>query len=613
MATIQPVLKPVTIQKFEEYLKRVYQETSFLTSLRQAFERIDLEYTREGNRGDEHRLAIRSLRAGDKSRLADLTIPVIMPQIESALASLSQIFLSGNPIFPMVAAPGNVEAVEAMEAEISVQSKENGWVRDLLKALNDGLKYNILAVECDWVNKLTYELKTDFSFSKTEAAPTKKYNPQNKVNRVDPYNFIFDPLVSPGDIHTNGEYAGYFSNMSRIALFDYIKSLPQQFVQHRAFKQALSESSSDTKYYEPLLSNYGATPGKDDWSNFPNFGPANPRTKEKAYYEITKLYARIVAEDFDISPKNDYTPEIWKLVFINHSTLIYAEKLTNAHNYLPIISAQIIEDGLEYKTKSYAENLIPVQDTASTLFNYYIASARRSVSDRGLYDPLRIKKEDINSTNPAAKIPVKPSAYGKGLGDAYQQIPFDNRDSVMAIQNAFNVIEFGRTMTGVNRAQEGNFVKGNKSRREFATIMGNSDARLLLPAMRLEAQLFTPLKEVIKTNILQYKDLNEVFSPITRKVLKVNMEEVRQSSLYFKLADGMDPSQRQYDTEFIQYFFNLLATTPALQAEYEIVKVISYLAQSRGFGEIKFFERSLEEKAALMSQGIPQNATPQPE
>ena len=98
--------------------------------------------------------------------------------------------------------------------------------------------------------------------------------------------------------------------------------------------------------------------------------------------------------------------------------VIYAERQTNIHNFLPIIFGQPLEDGLGYQTKSFAQNLQSVQDMTSALWNGKIASARRALADRVLYDPSKIKPEDINSDNPAAKIPCKSAAYGGNLAQA---------------------------------------------------------------------------------------------------------------------------------------------------------------------------------------------------
>jgi len=89
-----------------------------------------------------------------------------------------------------------------------------------------------------------------------------------------------------------------------------------------------------------------------------------------------------------------------------------AERLSNAHDYIPIIFGQPFEMDLQFQTKSFAQNALPFQQYQTALWNASTASKRRAVMDRGLYDPSRVSETVINSPNPSAKMPVRPAAYG---------------------------------------------------------------------------------------------------------------------------------------------------------------------------------------------------------
>jgi len=88
-----------------------------------------------------------------------------------------------------------------------------------------------------------------------------------------------------------------------------------------------------------------------------------------------------------------------------------------------------LEDGLQFQTKALLRNALPFQQYQTALWNASTASKRRAVMDRGLYDPSRVSETVINSPNPSAKMPVRPAAYGKPLGEAYYAIPYKD-DSV---------------------------------------------------------------------------------------------------------------------------------------------------------------------------------------
>ncbi len=74
-------------------------------NLREQFRQIDLEYMRELDYTKANQRAKFANAYGDADRYQNLTIPVVMPIVESAVVYQSSVFLTGNPIFDVVAAP----------------------------------------------------------------------------------------------------------------------------------------------------------------------------------------------------------------------------------------------------------------------------------------------------------------------------------------------------------------------------------------------------------------------------------------------------------------------------------------------------------------------------
>ena len=84
--------------------------------MRDAMERVDREYARQGNLQKEHLQNERKNEAGNKRVIADVTVPILYPQTESAHAYLSGVFLTGHPIFSTVTSPENADAGNMMDA-----------------------------------------------------------------------------------------------------------------------------------------------------------------------------------------------------------------------------------------------------------------------------------------------------------------------------------------------------------------------------------------------------------------------------------------------------------------------------------------------------------------
>jgi hypothetical protein len=56
--------------------------------------------------------------------------------------------------------------------------------------------------------------------------------------------------------------------------------------------------------------------------------------------------------DFALKLAAQNTPQIFKLIVVNKNWIIYCKRMTNAHNFLPIVVGQPFDDGLGYQAKS---------------------------------------------------------------------------------------------------------------------------------------------------------------------------------------------------------------------------------------------------------------------
>ena len=338
-------------------------------------------------------------------------------------------------------------------------------------------------------------------------------------------------------------------------------------------------------------------------------GLANNKTNIdfKNTYFRTTLYARIVPADFGISSPAAHVPQIWKFIIINHQVLIYAERQTNAHDLLPILFIQPNEDGLGYQTKSLARNSEPFQSVGSALINSAIQARRRSISDRGLYDPTRVDAKHINNESASAKIPVKPAAYGKNLGEAYYPIPFRDEQSQQAMSDLQQMYRMNEMAIGQNQAQMGQFVKGNKTLMEYQDVMSNANGRSQAISILLETQFFSPLKELLKINILQYQQATEVFSREVEQVIPIEPVMLRQAVLAFKISDGLVPASKQMNTEAFQSAVQTIAAVPQLASSFNLGPMFTYLFKSQR-ADVAQFEKSPQEIQYEQAQGQWQQA-----
>jgi hypothetical protein len=213
-------------------------------------------------------------------------------------------------------------------------------------------------------------------------------------------------------------------------------------------------------------------PGKE---NRPARMDRGPDIDYKNYYLVTPFICRALPSDFG---KQGNTPTIYFCYIVNWKYVIYAEEINAAHDYLPVLIMQPNEDGLGYQTQSMLDTGLPFQDMSSALWNMSLASKRRLVFDRLIYNERFINKADIDPASEVARIPLRNASQFKGedIGKAVYQIPYREDGINSNLQMSEMISQMADVAAGQNKVDRGQFQKGNKTKTEFETTMGNSSA-----------------------------------------------------------------------------------------------------------------------------------------
>ena len=578
---------------------------------------IDLAYLREQDDTIENRRAEYANMLGDSNKIQNITVPVIKPQVRAATAYQAAVFLTDYPIFGVVSDPVYIDMAKQMQAVIEENSIRGSWAREILLFFIDGFKYNISALECCWSKVVTATLETDPAFQGGQQGKPKNIIWQgNSLKRWDPYNTYFDARVEPYLIPTQGEFVGHTELMSRTALKQFIGTLEVKLIENikEAFESPslLNIGDSGTfgaSYYIPRV-NPKALLDVDsiesfDWMSWvgARASTAEAKINYRGLYEVSTEYIRVIPSDFALKVPAQNTPQVWKLIIVNHSVVIYAERQTNAHEKIPVFFGSPSEDGLSYQSKSLAVDAMPFQQVASALMNGVLAGRRRAVTDRVLYDPSRVSEAQINSPNPSAKIPVRPSAYGKPVGESVYQFPFRDDQAGLSLQEIQAVVAFGNTLNGQNNARQGQFVKGNKTDGQWESTMSNATSADQMTALLYEAQVFTPLKEVIKLNILQYQGPGTIYSQSQKQNLEIDPVELRKAVLNFKITDGLLPTDKVISGDTLKVAMQTIGTSPALAQGYNIAAAFSYILKTENV-DLSAFEKSPQQVTYEQAVGM---------
>jgi hypothetical protein len=590
-------------QSFIEYY-RATESLQFINrgSFRNRLTLIDKAYQRELINTTENARAKAANNAGDPNRYQDITVPVVMPQIEAAVTHQTAVFLSEYPLFPVSAGPEYADAAMAMETVVTDQAVRGGWARELMMFFRDGFKYNFAPLEVCWDSQVSYGVENNPEDIGGEAKPVDKVIwSGNTIKRWDPYNTFVDTRVAPSELYSKGEFAGKVTIMSRIALKAFIASLDNKIIANinAAFssgRESIATSDSSALGYfvpdiNPEVDDLNNQMGGTNWMRWAGIQSSERGIEYKDSYEVTTLYARVLPSDFDLKIAKQNTPQVYKLYIVNHQVIIYAELLTNAHNYIPVLIGAPLEDGLNYQTKSMATNSKPFQDLSTAHLASITASKRRAISDRTLYDPSRIGRADINSDNPSAKIPVRPAAYGKSVGDAVYAFPYREDQLGNDMAQIKTIVAMGNELTGQNAVSQGQFIKGNKTNEQFNQVMSNASGRDQMASILLEYQVFVPLKEILKINILQYQGGTSLYNRDKNRVIEVDPIKLRKAVMEFKISDGLIPAESMINSEEVATAIQVIGSSAVIAQGYNIAPMFSYLMKTRG-ADLRPFEKS---------------------
>jgi hypothetical protein len=585
-------------------------------NIRYMMQEVDKAYMREQDYTEENLKAKRANRSGNTNKFRNITVPVVMPQVEAAVTYQSSVFLTGVPLFGVDSSPDYEDQAKQLEAILDNQAIKGGWKRHFMMGFRDAFKYNFMATEVVWDRQIVPIIDTNVaSRSANGMEPTNVIWSGNTVKRLDPYNLYWDIRYSVADVSLRGEFAGYDELISRIELKTYLARTPYIIKNNiiNAFEAptvgiTIGADYTSLNYYVPQISQIQMlnplVANQFNWLAWSGLESSKGKVIEyKNIYQKSTLYARIIPSDFEIDAPAPNTPQIWKFVYINNYTLIYAQPCALSYDNLPILFAQPNEDGLCYQTKSLAQNAVDFQDVTSAMMNSVIAARRRGISDRTLYDPSRVAEQHINSDNPSAKIPVRPAAYGKPVSEAVYAFPFRDTESPLLLQEIPQLISMSSELNGQNRAKQGQFVKGNKTRKEFDTVMANANGRDQMTAMGLEDQYFTPLKEMLKLNVLQFQTPETLYSRELQAAVNVDPVSLRRASLTFKVSDGLIPAEKLIQGDALGSALNAIGTTPAIAGGYNMAPMFSYLMKTQG-ADLAPFEKSAQQQAYEQAAGM---------
>ena len=600
-----------TVEQFAALYTRYINYGNQRDLLNKRFERIERALERASTITPERQKQIAAAKLGRKDKMRSYEVPIIEEKVDTLHTKLVDKLLGGYPVFAMAGVKGNAESqrIANMYTALMEQDQERfGWDTELSDGLRSSTLFNLVAIELSWASQNRYMLSSNAG--KERSTKAEAYSGV-RLRNLDPYNFIFDPTVPLHELQSRGVYAGYIERHNYVSLHDMWLTQQDEFKLRDAMAKALTMPNNTPLYFIPELHPLdGEKSGsaQQTWSEFFDLGGGvDKQLASYGKYEVLTMYTRVIPAHFGIASAEAQKPAPFKLIYVS-GELVYVEPLRYAFGGLPIFAAHLRSSARGFTVSSFAENLEDIQDAASSMLNGSINSMRRAVGDRALYNPLLIRAEDINSDNPVSKIPVRLHGFNTGFNNAYQSIPYRDDISQWLFQHMQLAGTMADSVTGVNRASQGNFTKGNRTMQEFDTIMDNSEGRLHKYALTLERRLFAPLKQAIKLTYMQFVSSQDITSRTLETTVQIDPIAMLRSEVVFKMADGMNSVARQMSTDVLVAALNTIAQSPMLAGRYDVAALFAELMLTQKVDISKY--QLAQQPAQTAQTGAPNGQQP---
>lgn len=608
-------------QGFLQYAKKFAENCSAsLGDWRSLLEYRDRAYQMQLDQSAERMKTLRQYFSGSaKRRVVDITVPIVMPQIESAVAYQTGVYLSSYPIFGVFSSPDQEDMAIQFETVFGQHSVQYGWSRELIKVFRNGFKHNWGPAFVHWKKQVVGKITTSTAVSSAGTVAIKNDTiGGNCIEALDPYNCFLDLSIDPAKYHEEGEAFGWNKIMNRMTFKRFVNSLDPS--RTTSLKEAFESGwqglngngNSATDYYVPLINPFmqqgrTATYGMN-WLQWVGLTAQSSRSDGrgpaidyKSYYLVTYFVCRALPSDFG---RQGNDPTIYFGIIVNWTWVIYVEEMVSPFDYLPVFIMQPNEDGLGYQTQSMLDNALPFQDMSSALWNISLESKRRLVFDRLIYNERFINKADIDPASAVARIPLRNASQFKGedIGKAVFQIPYREDNSSSNLQMSEMISKMADVASGQNKVDQGQFQKGNKTKTEFETTMTNSGARQQLSSMTIEHQFMTPVKETLKANMLMYQQPGSMLNRDSKSVIEIDPIELRKAMLEFTVTDGLLPTDKILSPDLMTVFMQTAQAMPVLMSEYDVMGMFVYWLKLKGGNWLSDFKRSPEQQQQFMQQ-----------
>lgn len=504
----------------------------------------------------------------------DVKLPLVLAQLDEALTYMAMVLAPDEGIYSAIAPADKQKVAKAFSILMNKHAERFGHYTEIVKFLFNALKYNFGGLTTDWTRVFGMRMVTQGVLQQTEFQKG-EVAAGNRLQSIDPYNFLFDGTVSPLQLANQGEW---FGSVEMTTPFRVRKMMGDQELFN--LESLIKEDATYSRKYfrtRPRIRADVIDQMQTDWVEILTAGFNSSGSDVTGAIERGVFHIWLDPTEFNIrSAGNRIEPglQIWRIELFNNSQIGSIIHKNNAHGLLPVSIAMPSDDGFLWQTKSQAELLSPFNMFASHQINVHQRSARKKLYGLTFYDRNAIPElADDNVDMLGGKIPVNTQGADMDIRRKVVQY-FDGPDTTRTMDD---IERMDALMQKVLPTQQSQQVAGldRATQYQAAATVQSASRRNLKMAKVIDFQALTPSRHMQMFNIYQFQQQMDIVSP-DGEVISADPKEFRAAQLEFVISDGLRGLDKLSLIIHLREVLNAVLQNQQAASQFDIVGIINY-------------------------------------
>lgn len=498
-------------------------------------------------------------------------ITIAPSQLDDALSDVMSMLVPSTDCYQPFANVTNQEAAQAISTFLSKNAKLFNHFEAFHLAFSDCLKYNWGGLLTEWVST-SYIKWIDGQVTMAQGTEG------SKLKRLDPRNTYCQPGIPLSEY---SERASFIGLVTPTTVFDVNKLIWDNGLELKPFPEEARFTCTPSYNQLPLIFTNDSLPQSQ--SNLNSFDAIQfGRSRELPNNScIKQCWVKLIAEDYDLPPSMNGLPySVYHFVMVNDEILL-AEPVRYCFTGLPVALSASILDGLNAESRSFGEQLLPLQTFINYLYNIHRKAALKRIYGARFYDAACVDMKALSSNSDKVQmdvpvnLPANTSIQSKimSFNDApdLSQTSADISTALGLMQKILPT-ETANLMGGLERATVWQAMK-------TAREAGKRTVKL---ARILDAAIMQPIILLQVEACIAYLSTLPAINASMDSTTQIDMSTVDLNEIKFDISSGIQTIDKELTAQALDTLISKIIQVPAFAQQFDVFTLLDGLSAMLG-------------------------------